>query len=60
MKSVSCKDVGVDCNFTAKAESETQLMQILEKHAREKHNMKEISADMRKKIKVHIKEVAVR
>jgi len=60
MKSVSCKDVGADCNFVAKAETEPELMKILEKHAREKHDMKEIPADMRKKIKSHIREVAVR
>lgn len=56
MKTVSCKDVGVDCGFTAKAETEPELMKILEKHAREKHNMKELSADMKKKIKTRIKD----
>jgi len=57
MKKVSCKDIGVDCDFTAKAEDEPELMKILEKHAREKHKMKEISADMKKKVKAHIKNV---
>lgn len=57
---MSCKDVGVDCSFTVKADSESELKKTLENHAREKHNMKEISADMKKKIKSHIKEVASR
>lgn len=55
MKTVSCKDVGVDCSFTAKAESEPELMKILQKHAKEKHNMASISPDVMKKIKASIK-----
>jgi len=58
MKTVSCKDVGVDCTFTAKAETEPELMKILEKHAREKHKMNEITPDMKKKVKAHIKNIA--
>jgi len=55
MKTVSCKDVGVDCSFTAKAESEPELMKILAKHAKEKHNMSTIPSDVMKKIKMNIK-----
>jgi len=57
MKTLSCKDVGLDCNYTAKAESEPELMKMVEKHAREKHKMKDISPDMKKKIKMQIKDV---
>ena len=55
MKMISCKDVGVKCDFTAKAETEAELMKTLAKHAKEKHGMKEIPADIQKKVKQNMK-----
>jgi len=56
-KAVSCRDVGADCDFEARADTEEELMRKLAQHAREGHNMHEIPQELRDKIKAHIREV---
>jgi predicted small metal-binding protein len=36
-KSISCKDVGMDCDFTARAETMNELMQAAAVHAKQAH-----------------------
>ena len=45
-KSISCKDVGMDCDFTARGESMEELMQVAAAHAKEAHGMDSIPAEM--------------
>lgn len=45
-KTISCKDVGVDCDFTAKADTLDELMQVTAKHAKEVHGFDSIPAEM--------------
>jgi predicted small metal-binding protein len=53
--SISCKDVGTDCSFTAKAETEEELLKKVAQHAREAHGMTSIDAATLAKVKSAIK-----
>ncbi len=53
--SVSCKDVGVDCDFKAEAQTEEELLKKLAQHAKEAHNMSSIDAATLAKVKSAIK-----
>ena len=41
-KTVSCRDVGMDCDFVAKGETDEDILQQCAEHARKDHNMIEI------------------
>ena len=45
-KSISCKDVGMDCDFTAQADTLEELMQAAAAHAKEAHGLDSIPAEM--------------
>ena len=45
MKTISCKDVGPDCSFTARAETEAELRQQVAAHAAE-HGIVEITPEL--------------
>jgi predicted small metal-binding protein len=54
--SISCKDVGTDCDFVAQAETEDELLQKVAQHAKEAHGMTEVDADTLARVKSAIKE----
>ena len=56
MPSFKCKDVGLDCQWEAMAETEDELMQKIAEHAAEEHDMNAIPPDMMAKVKEAIKE----
>jgi predicted small metal-binding protein len=37
-KTVSCRDVGADCDFVARGNSEEEIMSQVAEHARTEHN----------------------
>ncbi len=39
---VNCRDVGADCDFEARADTEEELFKILTEHAKSGHGMEEI------------------
>ena len=41
-KVLRCRDVGMDCDFVARADSEEELLIKAAEHAAETHSMKEI------------------
>jgi predicted small metal-binding protein len=49
-KVINCRDVGVDCDFQARGESEQEVMQKCEEHARKEHGMKEIPKELAEKV----------
>src|SRR4051794_24560467 len=57
MKSLSCRDVGMDCDHVMTGENEDELMRKAGEHGREKHSLREISAEMKQKIGSMIKSV---
>lgn len=56
-KSIKCMDVGVDCDFEARAENETELMKKVQEHARTAHGFKDIPPELVAKVKSAIRDV---
>ncbi len=56
-KSLSCKDVGSDCDFSACASTEGELFDKVKDHARKDHNMNEFSKDFYDKARSAIRDV---
>jgi predicted small metal-binding protein len=50
-KVVSCRDVGMDCDFVAKGETENDILAQCAEHARTDHGMTEIPADVIAKVR---------
>ncbi len=53
--SFACKDIGMDCGFTATANTEEELMQKIAEHARTAHNIQHMDDAMLAKVKAAIK-----
>ena len=56
MKVVRCRDVGVDCDFEARANTEQEVLQKCAEHAKADHGMAEIPAELAAKVKASIKD----
>jgi predicted small metal-binding protein len=59
MKVVKCRDVGVDCDFVARGQTEQEVMRKCEEHARAEHDMDSIPADLAVKVKAAIRDEKV-
>ena len=57
-KTVSCRDVGMDCDFVATGETEEDILQQCAEHARKDHGMTEIPAELVDKVRVPIRDQA--
>lgn len=55
-KTMSCRDVGPDCDFVARAETEEELMQQVVVHAGAVHGMQEVPPEVAEKVKAAIKD----
>ncbi len=58
MKTMSCREVGMDCDFVAKGESEQEIMQQAAEHARTDHGMTEIPPEVADKVRAAIHDEA--
>ena len=56
-KSIKCLDVGVQCDFEARAENEAELMKKVAEHARTAHGFKDIPPELVAKVKSAIRNV---
>ena len=50
-KAVSCREVGVDCDFVARGETEQDVLEQCAEHGRKEHGMNELSADLAEKVR---------
>jgi len=57
-KVLSCRDAGVDCDYTARGETVEEILKQCVDHGREAHGMKEIPKDLEMKIRSLIREEA--
>ncbi|HTJ87357.1 MAG TPA: DUF1059 domain-containing protein [Terriglobales bacterium] len=57
-KTVSCRDVGADCDFVARGNSEEEIMQKLSEHARTDHKMTSIPPELADKVRSAIHDEA--
>jgi len=53
---LSCRDVGVSCDWQACAETDDELMRLAAEHARTDHGMTEIPPDLAEKARKAIRE----
>ena len=50
-KVIHCKDVGFDCGFIAKAETEEDLLGKVAEHAAEVHGLTEVTPELIEQVK---------
>jgi predicted small metal-binding protein len=58
MLTVSCREVGMDCDYVCKGETEEQIMKNAEEHAMSDYGYKPedlMTPELREKIRSHIK-----
>ena len=55
-KVISCRDVGVNCDFKARANSVDELMKVLAKHAKDAHDMNQIPPETVAKVKAAVRD----
>jgi len=55
-KVLRCRDVGMDCDFVARAETEEEILKKAAEHAETAHNMKEISEEVVAKVRAAIRD----
>lgn len=55
-KIIRCRDVGMDCDFEAKAETEEDLLKKVAEHAGTTHDMTEIPEEVLAKVRAAIKD----
>jgi predicted small metal-binding protein len=58
MLTVSCREVGMDCDYVCKGETEEEIMKNAEEHAMKDHGYKPediMTPELRDKIRSHIK-----
>jgi predicted small metal-binding protein len=55
MVSFKCKDLGMDCSWSATEKTEKELLAKIAEHARTNHNISKIDDAMMKKVKHAIK-----
>lgn len=55
-KTLRCRDVGLDCDFEAHAETEGEIMQQAVEHARTVHGLEEVPPELAEKARSAIRE----
>ena len=53
-KMVSCREVGVDCDFEVRGETEQEVLQKCTEHAKSAHGMDEIPPELAAKVRASI------
>jgi predicted small metal-binding protein len=53
-KIVRCREVGVDCDFEARGETEQEVLQKCAEHAKSAHGMNEIPPELAAKVRSSI------
>ncbi len=55
-KVIRCRDVGVDCDFEARGETEQEILRKCAEHAKSAHNMDSIPPELEAKVRGAIRE----
>lgn len=56
-KLLKCSDVGPDCDYTAWAETEEEMLEMVRVHARDAHGIEEIDGELLEKVREAMTEV---
>ena len=55
-KIIRCREVGVDCDFEARGETEQEVLDKCAEHGRTAHGMQELSPELVAKVRAAIRE----
>ena len=55
-RSMSCRDVGPDCDFVARGESDEEVLGQVAEHARSAHGMEEVPPELAEKARAAIRD----
>jgi predicted small metal-binding protein len=55
-KVFKCSDLGMKCDFVARAETEEELMKLVRKHGMEAHGMADVKPELLAKVKAAIRD----
>jgi len=55
-KVLRCRDIGFDCDYEVRAETEDEILKKAAEHAQTAHNMKEISEEVAAKVRAAIRD----
>lgn len=58
MKAVACRDMGADCDFVVRGETEEEILRKATEHGRKEHGMTELTPEMKNKLRKAIHEEA--
>ncbi|MGE5254365.1 MAG: DUF1059 domain-containing protein [Planctomycetaceae bacterium] len=58
-KQLNCRDSGLQCDFLVRAETEEEVMKVAAAHGARAHGMKEITPELKSRLKSLIKTVPV-
>lgn len=56
-KQLRCRDVGMDCNFETRANTEEEILQKASAHARSAHQITEMPPELAAKVRAAIRTV---
>lgn len=56
-KVLKCREVGLDCNFVARADTEEEIMQQIAEHAATTHGVKDIPENVVTRVRGVIRDV---
>ena len=54
-KTLKCRDVGMDCDFQTRADTEAEVMQRAAAHAQRAHGIAEITPDLASRVRAAIR-----
>lgn len=57
MREFQCRDVGYDCDWSTRGQNDEQVMNEAFQHGREKHGIREITDDIKNKVRSKIRDV---
>jgi predicted small metal-binding protein len=55
-KVLRCRDVGMDCDYAAHAETEEEILKLAAEHVRAVHGMEEVPLEVVEKVRAAIHE----
>ncbi len=55
-KTLRCRDVGMDCDFVARGNTEDEILKKAAEHAKAAHNMNEIPPELLSKVRSVIRD----
>jgi predicted small metal-binding protein len=59
-KLIRCRDVGVDCDFEARGETEQEVMDQCAEHAKSAHGMEEIPPELAQKVRAAMRDEEIK